>query len=657
MKKKIMYLGIIFALFLGIQIFLTGDAKAATSYNSEISYNTNSNGTITVVAAGKYIESATVPATINGKKVTKVEGFDGCTYLKIVTLPSGIQTIGWDAFNGCKSLTTINIPGTVTTIERSAFQNCSSLKNITITAGVKELPRAIFSGCTSLKTVNLTNNVTTIGSEAFQDCTSLTSFTIPSSVKTIGTGAFAGSGLTSITVPATVTELSGDWTTGTFNGCKSLKTANILAKEDKIPSYLFGDCSSLTSVTFSDSFKSADNGVFENCTALKTITLPNIDAITKNMFRGCTSLTTVNIPDTVESLGYSSFLDCKSLVSIKIPCGVKEIGDGWWSYCFQGCSSLKNVYFTKSIQYIEERAFYGIPASQLTFYGYSGTAAKVFASENGYKFVECTPVSSIKISGANSVLKGSKITLSKTVSPTSAYNKDVKWTSSNNSIATVSSSGVVTGLKAGTVTITATARDGTSVKGTYNVTVKTTELPFKDVSVDNWFYSSVKYTYQKGIILGTSSTTFNPNTKLTRGMLVTILHRMEGKPAPKTQNKFSDVYKSQYYYDAVRWATEKGIVHGYGNGKFGPDSNITRQDLAVILRNYAQYKGKNVNVTANLNKFSDGKIVSDYAKSAMQWAVGKGVITGNNNGASLTPHANSTRAEAASMIYKYCTKI
>ena len=149
-----------------------------------------------------------------------------------------------------------------------------------------------------------------------------------------------------------------------------------MAKEDKIPSYLFGDCSSLTSVTFSDSFKSADNGVFENCTALKTITLPNIDAITKNMFRGCTSLTTVNIPDTVESLGYSSFLDCKSLVSIKIPCGVKEIGDGWWSYCFQGCSSLKNVYFTKSIQYIEERAFYGIPASQLTFYGYSGTAAK-----------------------------------------------------------------------------------------------------------------------------------------------------------------------------------------------------------------------------------------------------------------------------------------
>ena len=141
-------------------------------------------------------------------------------------------------------------------------------------------------------------------------------------------------------------------------------------------------------------------------------------------------------------------------------------------------------------------------------------------------------------------------------------------------------------------------------------------------------------------------------------MLVTILHRMDGKPAPKTQNQFKDVYKSQYYYDAVIWANEKGIVHGYGDEtKFGPDDNITRQDLAVILRNFAQYKEKNVNVTSNLNKFKDGNIVSDYAKSAVEWAVGKGVITGNNNGESLTPHANSTRAEVAGMIYNYCTKV
>ena len=186
-------------------------------------------------------------------------------------------------------------------------------------------------------------------------------------------------------------------------------------------------------------------------------------------------------------------------------------------------------------------------------------------------------------------------------------------------------------------------------------------LPFTDVPTQAWFFSSVKYTFDKGIILGTSDTTFNPNTKLTRGMLVTILHRMEGKPTPTTENKFNDVYKALYYYDAIRWATEKGIVHGYddGSGNFGPDDNVTRQDLAVILRNYAQYKGKDVNVTTDLSKFSDGNLVSDYAKTAMQWAVGKGVITGNDtpNGRTLTPHANSQRAEAAGMIYNYCTKV
>ena len=177
--------------------------------------------------------------------------------------------------------------------------------------------------------------------------------------------------------------------------------------------------------------------------------------------------------------------------------------------------------------------------------------------------------------------------------------------------------------------------------------------PFTDVYAKDWYASAVEYTYNKGILLGTSSTTFNPNTKLTRGMLVTILHRMEGKPTPKTQNKFSDVSKSQYYYDAVVWATEKGIIHGYDNGKFGPDDTITRQDVAVILRNYTQYRGINTNVTENLGSFSDGNLVSDYAKSAMQWAVRTGTITGNNNGESLTPHGKATRAETAGLMYKY----
>ena len=251
---------------------------------------------------------------------------------------------------------------------------------------------------------------------------------------------------------------------------------------------------------------------------------------------------------------------------------------------------------------------------------------------------------------------GSTQKLTATITPSTVANKTLSWSSSNTSVAKVSSSGVVTPVGEGTTTITVKTTDGTNKSATCKVTVNGTL--YTDVKTSDWYYSAVKYCKEKGIILGTTETTFNPNTKLTRGMIVTILHRMDGKPAPKTQNKFKDVYKSQYYYDAVVWATEKGIVHGYGNGNtFGPDDTITREDLAVILRNFAQYKGKNVIYTTSLEKFSDWKTSSTYARTALQWAVGTGVITGNNNGKTLTPRGTSTRAEAAGMIYNYCTKV
>ena len=231
---------------------------------------------------------------------------------------------------------------------------------------------------------------------------------------------------------------------------------------------------------------------------------------------------------------------------------------------------------------------------------------------------------------------------------------NVTWTSSDEKVAIVSNEGTVKAVGEGTSIVTAKTTDGTNKTVSCEVVVKT---PFNDIRTTDWFYDPVKYTYEKGIIIGTSDATFNPNTKLTRGMLVTILHRMDGKPTPTTQNKFSDVYKSQYYYDAVIWAAEKGIVHGYDDGTFGPDEDITRQDLAVMIRNFARYKGKNVNVTSDLNKFKDGNLVSDYANSAVEWATGTGVITGNNNGESLTPHGKATRAETAGMMYNYCTKV
>ena len=183
------------------------------------------------------------------------------------------------------------------------------------------------------------------------------------------------------------------------------------------------------------------------------------------------------------------------------------------------------------------------------------------------------------------------------------------------------------------------------------------EAIFNDVTADDWYYTAVKYTYQKGIIKGATSTEFRPNAKFSRGMLVTILWRMEGEPKVTNAKEFADVTSGKYYYNAIRWATSKGIVNGYSNGKFGPEDNITREQLAVMLRNYAKYKGKNVSQTADISKYKDSGKTSGYAKTSVQWAIAKGIISGKDNGTRIDPQGTASRAEAAAMIYNYCIKI
>ena len=187
-----------------------------------------------------------------------------------------------------------------------------------------------------------------------------------------------------------------------------------------------------------------------------------------------------------------------------------------------------------------------------------------------------------------------------------------------------------------------------------NVDNQNRGMQFKDVSKDVWYYNSVKYCYDNGIIMGTTDTTFSPNNKLTRGNLVTILWRMEGEPKVGGEQKFPDVKTSDYYYEAVKWAEKNRIVSGYDNGKFGPNNYITREQLATILKNYADYKKKDTSARADLSTFTDEKGISSYAREGIAWAVANKVMSGKNNGTRVDPRGNATRAEAAAMIQNYC---
>ena len=155
---------------------------------------------------------------------------------------------------------------------------------------------------------------------------------------------------------------------------------------------------------------------------------------------------------------------------------------------------------------------------------------------------------------------------------------------------------------------------------------------------------------------GTSKTTFGPNDSTTRGMIVTVLYRLENEPSAAAAS-FTDVVSGQYYTDAVAWANANGIVTGYGNGKFGPNDVVTREQLAAILYRYAQYKKYDVSVgeDTNILSYADAQSVSAYAIPAMQWACGAGIVNGANG--KLNPQNNATRAEVAAILMRFCENV
>ena len=179
--------------------------------------------------------------------------------------------------------------------------------------------------------------------------------------------------------------------------------------------------------------------------------------------------------------------------------------------------------------------------------------------------------------------------------------------------------------------------------------------PFTDVSEKDWFYGDVMFVYENGLMLGTSKTLFSPHGTATRGMMATILWRMEGSPVPKGKNSFTDVEAGKWYADAITWTAENGIFAGYGKDKFGPDDPITREQLAAIFYRYADYKGYDLTVKGNLDKFKDADKITDYAKTAMQWAVGSGLVKGKS-GNLLDPQGTATRAEIAAMLHRFIEK-
>lgn len=198
------------------------------------------------------------------------------------------------------------------------------------------------------------------------------------------------------------------------------------------------------------------------------------------------------------------------------------------------------------------------------------------------------------------------------------------------------------------------------VQGNYSLSAgKDSHTPFFDVSQQHWFYEPVNYVYQRGLFSGVNAHHFSPGSSMNRAMLMVVLYSMAGNPAQTQSSPFADVPDGSWFSNAVIWGAGQGIASGTGSG-FSPGGKVTREQTVLMLYNYAsRYMGKTMAAGSNLSGYGDVETISPWAKEAMSWAVGQGILSGvNRNGVLyVDPQRGASRAEMATMLWVFCEKI
>ena len=407
----------LFTLLLAVVVSV-GTMFAELVQIGDLYYNLDATNQTAVVISkinGKYSGEIIIPSSVTYNSVTYSvtrigdNAFYECWYLTSVTIGNRVTSIGEEAFWGCDGLTSVTIGNSVTSIGSGAFYECTGLTSVTIPNSVTSIGDVAFYGCSSLTSVTIGNSVTSIGNSAFNGCSGLTSVTIPNSVTSIGNFAFYGcSNLPSVynnhifaylpqtysgvyTIPS-VEKIAG----GAFYDCVGLTSVTIPNSVTSIGDVAFYGCLNLPSVTIPNSVTNIGKGAFAYCTGLTSLTIPNsvtsIDGMYRNdgywvgagAFQGCSSLTSLTIGNGVEFIGDSAFARCGSLASVSIDANA-IVGKAYSDYCnlkdifgtqvteyiignsvtciggsaFDGCSSLTSVTIPNGLKSIEKDAFSG----------------------------------------------------------------------------------------------------------------------------------------------------------------------------------------------------------------------------------------------------------------------------------------------------------
>ena len=485
-------------------------------------------------------------------------------------------------------------------IEGSGPMEDYPLSSVSIADAITTAPWAEYAA--EMRSLVIEDGITSIGESAFCGCTGLTNMAIPDSVTSIGSFVFAKcSGLTgALTIPENVTRI-GD---GAFYECSGLSgTLTIPAGITSIGSSVFYNCSGLTgALTIPAGVTSAGNYAFAGCSGLTgALMIPDsVTTIGDHAFNGCSGLSgALTIPDSVTNIGIHAFQHCSSLTSIAISNRVTGIGDG----TFYGCSSLTSIEIPNSVTTI-----------------------------GGSVFLYCSSLTTVTIPDSVTSIGGS--TFHNTALRTVYYGgTQAQWNALMPNTDLVDMYDATIYCSDGSITYAPTPRT-------------TTASPYSDVPLDAWYAAAVLYCRDHGLMSGVDATRFSPGAGMTRAMLVTVLHRLAGSPEAPAAS-FRDVPAASWYAPAISWAVQKGVAGGYGDGRFGPDDPVTRQQAAALLWRFAGEPD-----ALRQSAFSDREAVDSYAQEAVDWAHAAGILNGMGDGR-FTPGGSATRAQTAAILMNY----
>lgn len=618
------------------------------------------------------LKSVTIPANAS------VGGFafQGCTSLESVVIPEGVTTVGEGAFlkcsalkavkipstwtviqqstfNGCAAIETLELPQTLTTISRYSFTGCKSLKELTIPGSVKEVGYESFRKCSALETLNVSEGVEKIDNYVFWECHALKNVSLPSSLTFLGNNALSQcDGYETVKLPENLETLSQ----GAFYNSKGLKSIKIPEKVTEIAACLFQACPALEHVELHDGITSIGNNAFQGC-PLKLLEIPDsVTTIGSNAFVGATAsligpqslLTKIGTENTAKAsaiyvtgddvTSVDSINDCKVFVlnggivaenALTTPTKTGATFAGWYETAdFSGSRVTGDTAEAGKVYY----------ARWCTAHQWDGgvmTTAPTYTSE-GVMTYTCT------VCGTPRTESIGRLTYVDPYFPTFTPTYPT-------------GGGTGTTTPPSTITDNPTPLDpGTTITDD-ETPLDRLPLLFRDVADDMWYRDAVAYVFDRGLMKGINETTFAPTLSTERGMIVTILHRLEGEPNAAA-SAFTDVAAGEWYTDAVAWGAANGVVKGYSDTIFKPTQDITREQLAAILYRYAQLKGYDTGKRADLSAYTDAGDLSAYALEAMQWAVAEELISGVTS-YTLVPGGRADRAQVAMILMRFCERI